>query len=110
MMKHSYLCAAALACSLSFFAASAGAEAIGAPSPIPHPVKDYLPITLAQNNCLACHREAPLGRAAKTGEIPRSHYTAEGKLSGERYECMVCHAESSSAAPLAPTNLNEPAK
>ena len=80
---------------------------IGAPSPIPHPVANYLPITIDKNNCLMCHREQPADRARQKGEIPRSHYAAPGKLAGERFECMLCHAESSQAKPLAPVNAND---
>ena len=63
--------------------------------------------TIDKNNCLMCHREQPADRTRQKGEIPSSHYAAPGKLSGERFECMLCHAESSQAKPLAPVNAND---
>lgn len=80
-------------------------EALGAPSVIPHPIADYLPITIDKNMCILCHRPAS-GATAKKGEVPQSHYSG-GKLSGERYECTLCHASSTATGELMPVNPND---
>lgn len=72
---------AALMC--SFFAAgpiwsAPQADAVGTPGVVPHPIADYLPITIDKNMCLMCHRKAS-GSVAQKGEIPLSHFKA-GKL------------------------------
>lgn len=86
-------------------AASAQPEAIGAPAVIPHPIADYLPITIEKNMCTTCHRPAS-GPTAKKGEIPQTHLVS-GKLSGERYECTLCHAPSGAQSEIAPVDPNE---
>lgn len=94
---------------LAFAAGSALASepvAVGAPSPVPHPVKDYLPITIDKNMCMACHAEQK-GDVRRKGETPRSHFMAPGQLAGERFECMLCHAESSGAPLPAPVDPND---
>lgn len=109
-MTSQFIPAALIAAALiSAPAFAADQPIVGAPSPVPHPVAAYLPITIAQNKCLVCHREQPEGAARRKGEIPRSHYAAPGQLAGERCECMLCHAESSDAKPLAPVDANEAA-
>lgn len=107
MPRNTFFAAFVCASMLSVPALAADQPIIGAPSPIPHPVANYLPITIDKNNCLMCHREQPADRARQKGEIPRSHYAQPGKLSGERYECTLCHAESSQAKPLEPVNAND---
>ena len=102
---------AALA-ALSLSCACAASEfhdpvAEGAPGVIPHAVDAYLPITIDRNACLRCHRETKPGEARVKGGIPASHYAAPGRLSGERFECMVCHATGSNAAPLPPADAND---
>ena len=99
---------AALMC--SFFAAgpiwsAPQADAVGTPGVVPHPIADYLPITIDKNMCLMCHRKAS-GSVAQKGEIPLSHFKA-GKLSGERYECTLCHAPSAGSGELAPGDPND---
>ena len=79
-------------------------DIIGAPGVIPHPGESYLPITIEKNMCVACHRPAT-ATPAKKGEIPLTHF-ANGKLAGERYECTLCHAPSSTASELAPVDPN----
>ena len=91
--------AAAVLMALAMPASAVDSEIYGAPGLVPHPVKDYLPITM-------CHKEQK-GDVRVKGEIPKSHFTASGKLAGERYECLLCHAESSNAKPLAPVDPND---
>lgn len=107
MTRHMIFAAFASAALLAGPALAADNPIVGAPSPVPHPVANYLPITIDKNNCLMCHREQPADRTRQKGEIPSSHYAAPGKLAGERFECMLCHAESSQAKPLAPVNAND---
>ena len=91
---------------LAMPASAVDSEIYGAPGLVPHPVKDYLPITVNKNMCVMCHKEQK-GDVRVKGEIPKSHFTASGKLAGERYECLLCHAESSNAKPLAPVDPND---
>jgi len=82
-----------------------------APPQIPHSVEDMYPITLADNECLACHDpENAVG--ANDVPLPESHFMApimgEGgagnpmtwvvndyrvgqEVSGARYNCNMCH-------------------
>lgn len=62
---------------------------VGAPSTIPHDIKEFLPITYKQNSCLMCHRLAKTPDAGK-GKIPLSHQT-KGKVNGDRWNCIQCH-------------------
>ena len=98
--------AAAVLMALAMPASAVDSEIYGAPGLVPHPVKDYLPITVNKNMCVMCHKEQK-GDVRVKGEIPKSHFTASGKLAGERYECLLCHAESSNAKPLAPVDPND---
>ena len=100
------LAAAAVALmAFSMPAAAVDGEILGAPSLVPHPVKDYLPITVDKNTCVMCHKEQK-GEVRAKGEIPKTHFT-NGKLAGERHECMLCHAESTNAKPLTPVDPND---
>ena len=98
--------AAAVLMALAMPASAVDSEIYCAPGLVPHPVKDYLPITVNKNMCVMCHKEQK-GDVRVKGEIPKSHFTASGKLAGERYECLLCHAESSNAKPLAPVDPND---
>ena len=91
--------AAAVLMALAMPASAVDSEIYGAPGLVPHPVKDYLPITV--------NKKEQKGDVRVKGEIPKSHFTASGKLAGERYECLLCHAESSNAKPLAPVDPND---
>ncbi len=71
--------------------AAVDAVAIDAPGTIPHVSDVYLPITVEVNWCLRCHHPAPVDGTPNKIDVPRSHYDG-GRLSGERYECMLCHA------------------
>jgi nitrate reductase cytochrome c-type subunit len=72
----------------------------GMPPMISHAVDNYLPITSASNNCLACHnRPAQFGKPVAKGQpmsAPASHYAkaADGMpaLAGAHYNCISCHA------------------
>ena len=78
MTHHMIFAAFASAALLAGPVLAADNPIVGAPSPVPHPVANYLPITIDKNNCLMCHREQPADRARQKGEIPRSHYAAPG--------------------------------
>ncbi|MDO5530490.1 nitrate reductase cytochrome c-type subunit [Sutterella sp.] len=107
-MKRSFLFAAIAASIIAAPAFAADQPIVGAPGTVPHPVAQYLPISIDKNMCLMCHREQAAGAVRKKGEIPTTHYDAPGKISFARYECMLCHAESTSGAqPLAPVDANE---
>jgi cytochrome c-type protein NapB len=84
----------------------------GSPPVIPHAVDGMLPITAANNMCLACH-DAPdrIGEEKAAGvatAIPTSHYTdlrrdpgtVTANLIGARYSCTQCHAAQTDAKPL----------
>lgn len=82
--------------------------ASGAPMPVPHPTADYLPITPDKNACVMCHRPQKEGAERAKGQIPRSHYAGE-RLSGERYECMLCHvSKDAQASSYEPADPNVP--
>ena len=79
-----------------------------APPVIPHQVADFLPITIEENGCLACHE---LGGPAAEGEptpLPPSHATdlrnapdkVGDELAGARWRCVACHVPKSDAPPL----------
>ena len=74
---------------------------IGAPSTIPHPIESYLPITADKNTCLMCHKNAS-SEERKSGEIPMSHLK-NGKVTGDRWNCTLCHAPSMPAETAAGT-------
>ena len=81
---------------------------IGAPSPIPHPVANYLPITIDKNNCLMCHREQPADRARQKGEIPRSHYAAPGKLAVNALNACSATQKAHRRSPSLPSTRTTP--
>ncbi len=91
-----------VACSAS--AANAD-RAPSAPGIIPHPIEAYVPITLEKNACTACHLPAQPDKPAQSTNIPLSHYR-NGKLSGERYECLVCHPAALSTGEAMPVDPN----
>lgn len=76
-------------------AQAADSEIVGAPGTIPHPVESYLPITKDVNNCLMCHKAAA-SADRKAGEIPLTHIK-DGKVTGDRWKCTLCHAPSTPA-------------
>ena len=83
-------------------------SASSAPTPVPHPIADYLPITPDKNACVMCHRPQKEGAERAKGQIPRSHYAGE-RLSGERYECTLCHVSKDAQAPsYEPADPNVP--
>lgn len=103
---------ASVGCMLGLAAFSASSAelpgASGAPTPVPHPTADYLPITPDKNACLMCHRPQKEGTDRAKGQIPRSHYLGE-RLSGERYECTLCHVSKDTQAPsYEPADPNAP--
>lgn len=84
--------------------AAHASDAVGAPGVIPHPVEAYTPITPEKNACTMCHRAAKEA-ASKKGEIPLTHFV-DGKLSGARYECLLCHVPSTGKGEPAPVDVN----
>lgn len=97
---------ASFAAASAFAASAANADrAPGTPGSIPHPIEAYLPITLEKNACTTCHLPAKAGEPAQSINIPLTHYQ-NGKLSGERYECLVCHPASKSTGEAAPVDPN----
>ena len=77
-------------------------DIIGAPGIIPHPIESYLPITAERNSCLMCHKNA-VAKDRKAGEIPLTHLK-DGKITGDRWNCTLCHA------PSMPAETNAKAK
>lgn len=80
----------------------------GMPPMISHAIDEYLPLTLAKNECRDCHdKPANIGKpVAKNRAMPASasHYVkdAGGKLqlSGMSFNCLACHAPQAGVAPL----------
>ncbi len=79
----------------------------GAPPLVPHGVAAFLPITVEKNSCVDCHS----AKAKAPGEptpMPPSHYTdlrnapgtVGGKVTGGRWDCVVCHVAQTDAKPL----------
>jgi nitrate reductase (cytochrome), electron transfer subunit len=74
---------------------------------VPHAIADFVPITVKENACMACHAVAAKEKGGPT-PIPRSHDAddrnepgkAASKLTGARYVCVSCHVESTAAKPL----------
>ncbi|MDY3115321.1 MAG: nitrate reductase cytochrome c-type subunit [Sutterella sp.] len=56
---------------------------------IPHPVNDYKIVDGQPNPCQMCHQLATATPAQKM-QIPQSHQK-DGKLAGERFNCLMCH-------------------
>lgn len=106
MIRSRLLRTALLSAVLALTGFAAQAEIIGAPSPVPHPVTDYLPITKDVNSCIACHKpqRAP---ERKKGEIPFSHYDKKGALDGSRWECMLCHGQMNGFGELPAVDPND---
>lgn len=74
---------------------------------IPHGIDGMVPITPAENACLACHGIATKEKGGPT-HIPRSHHVdyrdapdkVAAKVVDARYVCVSCHVEATSAKPL----------
>ena len=79
----------------------------GQPPMISHAIDEYLPLTLAKNECRDCHDKPdaigkPVARN-KAQPAPASHYvktTAGLALAGSQFNCTSCHAPQAGAAPL----------
>jgi len=79
----------------------------GAPPMIPHDVQGFLPITVEENNCLACHQ---VGEAAEGDPpaVPASHATdlravpdkVTEEVIGARWRCVACHLPQAPVTPL----------
>ncbi len=68
------------------------------PPMIPHDTTDLLPITAGNNMCVECHMP-DMAESVGATPVPKSHLVdlrtgkdLEGKLSGSRYDCTLCHA------------------
>ncbi|MDI6865211.1 MULTISPECIES: nitrate reductase cytochrome c-type subunit [Thermodesulfovibrio] len=67
-----------------------------APPPIPHSVKDYMPITQKKNACIECH-EIDKAKLFNIKSMPYSHYV--NARTGQKlpffyngiYNCSLCH-------------------
>jgi cytochrome c-type protein NapB len=67
------------------------------PPLIPHDITGMLPLARTENICLDCHMpEEAVSQGATP--MPKSHFVdlgtgkdLEGKLDGDRYNCMQCH-------------------
>ncbi len=77
------------------------------PPVIPHGVGEFLPITLAENQCADCHVEEEKIPGEPT-PIPRSHYVdlrnapkdVQNEIVGARYNCVACHVSPGGNTPL----------
>lgn len=68
------------------------------PPLIPHDITGMLPIAQTENICMGCHMPEE-AKSMGAVSIPRSHFVdlntgqdLKGKLDGDRYNCMQCHA------------------
>lgn len=81
------------------------------PHPIPHPIDGYVPLTQQMNMCAMCHRE--VGKAAAPNlslpvyNVPPSHFDKDGKLNGNRNNCVMCHAPMTEFSQFKPRDLNQ---
>ncbi len=88
-----------------------------APPMIPHEIKDMLPITIKNNQCISCHdRESAKDMKAampNLTSIPDTHYRDLrskdqkdlGHLAGARFNCVQCHAPQANVKPLVKNNF-----
>jgi len=80
----------------------------GAPPLIPHQVADFLPISIGENGCLACHELGETTSPDDPPALPPSHGTdfraAPDEVGdspvGARWRCVACHLPQSDAPPL----------
>jgi len=78
-----------------------------APPMIPHSVKNMLPITRHNNECLVCHKPAP-AKALGIKAMPKDHFVdnfENGKktgvrVAGSRFNCTQCHAPQAKLDPV----------
>ncbi|GEM_PF-157546 len=79
------------------------------PHPIPHPIEGYVPLTPDRNMCAMCHREngkAPVANLSlPVFNVPASHYDKDGKLNGNRNNCVMCHAPMTEFSSFKPRDL-----
>ena len=79
----------------------------GAPPRIPHDIKDYLPITIARNNCLKCHDVEKALTPEDPTPIPASHHfdlrnapgVKQKEIAGARWVCTTCHVPQAQVVP-----------
>lgn len=88
-----------------------------APPLIPHEIKDLLPITIKNNQCISCHgRETAKDMKAAMPNltpIPDTHYRDLrskdqhdlGHLAGARFNCVQCHVPQANVKPLVENNF-----
>ena len=82
----------------------------GAPAIIPHTIHGFVPIKPDANACLGCHDRPEMSGKKVAGmptPMPASHYSdpwvkdkPARKVSGARYNCILCHAPQTDAKPL----------
>jgi cytochrome c-type protein NapB len=82
----------------------------GAPPQIPHRTEMYLPVVVADNQCLDCHdkpkyidKPKNMDRTIKNkSPMSRPHYTDKTleTVAGAYFNCTQCHVPQSNAAPL----------
>lgn len=77
------------------------------PPAIPHGIRDFLPITRGDNECIECHAVDEKVEGEPT-PIPPSHYTdfrnapgsRQENIVGARYVCVTCHVSPGGNPPL----------
>jgi len=82
------------------------------PTPIPHGIVDFLPITRDENMCLDCHMVEEKVEGEPT-PVPASHYVdlrnapeeMREEPAGARYICTACHVAQTDAAALVANNF-----
>jgi cytochrome c-type protein NapB len=88
---------------------------VRAPPLVPHAVDDFLPMSSDKNDCVGCH-DKPGGKKAKGAPtpMPALHYakTAEAKprLSGDYYNCGLCHAPAADVKDIVGNRATKPAR
>lgn len=95
-------------------ASGAARAAYGAPPLVPHSVDDYLPIGVDKNACIGCH-DRPGSKKAKgqATTMPPTHYVkTDGKprVSGDYYNCGLCHAPAAAVPDLVGNKAPKPAR
>ncbi len=95
-------------------ATGAAKAAYGAPPLVPHPVDEFLPISADKNACVGCH-DRPGAKKAKgdATPLPALHYVrgeAKPRLSGDYYNCGLCHAPAADVKDIVGNRAPKPAR
>lgn len=91
-------------------AGGAAQAAYAAPPLVPHETEAFMPVTADKNACLGCHDKP--GAKKKKGEptpVPKLHYAKSGeRLSGDYYNCPLCHSPAANVKDLVGNRAPKP--